>query len=294
MFYRRKLILALIESLGGSVEKLTLHKLLFLISQQQEKPTYEFIPYKFGCYSFSVNADMIAMIKHEYIHLNDNEYSIITTSTCLPDIKPVDSKILNQIISFYEGLNISQLIKHTYIQFPFYAINSTIADELLDHSQLQRVEMSRPLENEIVLFTLGYEGISLEKYLLKLIKNNIKLLVDVRKNPLSMKYGFSKSRLKKYCQSVGIDYIHIPEVGIVSSKRKQLYTQQDYDNLFSEYTATTLHTTLGYQDHILHLLKNHRRIALTCFESESNKCHRKHLALSLQSRSIFNFPISHL
>ncbi|WP_200885350.1 DUF488 family protein [Jejuia pallidilutea] len=62
----------------------------------------------------------------------------------------------------------------------------------------------RSFENDITLFTIGYEGISLEHYLNKLIRNNIKLLCDVRKNALSMKYGFSKSQLKNACEGVCI------------------------------------------------------------------------------------------
>jgi hypothetical protein len=38
MFYRRKIILALIEFFDGELEKIRLQKLLFLFCQKQEKP----------------------------------------------------------------------------------------------------------------------------------------------------------------------------------------------------------------------------------------------------------------
>jgi len=54
----------------------------------------------------------------------------------------------------------------------------------------------------MTLFTIGYEGISLEEYFNRLIKNDVKVLVDVRNNPLSMKFGFSKTQLKRFCEKL--------------------------------------------------------------------------------------------
>src|SRR5690606_40792860 len=70
-------------------------------------------------------------------------------------------------------------------------------------------------------------GISLEEYLLRLLKNDIKVLVDVRNNPLSMKFGFSKGQLRKFCDNLGIKYVHIPEVGIRSEQRQELKSQAE-------------------------------------------------------------------
>ena len=114
-------------------------------------------------------------------------------------------------------------------------LNSTIAEKILNEEYYNRVLNTIPNQNRKSIFTIGYEGVSLEKYLNKLVKNNIKLLVDVRKNPLSMKYGFSKTLLKRFCESLGIKYIHIPEVGINSNKRQTLEKQEDYDILFESY-----------------------------------------------------------
>ena len=164
---------------------------------------------------------------------------------------------------------------------PVYAIRSTIAKEVLPGKLYDRVEKVIPKDDSPTLFTIGYEGISLEKYLQKLITNNIKLLVDVRRNPLSMKFGFSKTLLKRYCNSLGIEYIHTPEVGIESNKRKTLENQSDYDKLFFEYRKTTLKETPEVQKQILKLLEKNRRIALTCFEADPCQCHRTHLAASI-------------
>ncbi|TPV34067.1 DUF488 domain-containing protein [Paucihalobacter ruber] len=294
MFYRRKIILALLELLGGEVEKLRFQKLLFLYAMKKPNPEYDFVPYKFGCYSYSAKADMNTMVKRGYLLETENKYNKTDTSNYLQKLKPADAKFLQQVIADYGQMNSNALIKHTYLNFPFYAIKSTIAKEVLTGKLYERVEKATPKDQEITLFTIGYEGVSLEMYLQKLVKNNVKLLVDVRKNPLSMKFGFSKTLLKRYCNSLDIEYLHIPEVGINSDKRQQLESQSDYDRLFADYCKTTLLETTNLQVEIVKLLQQHKRIALTCFEAEPCQCHRSHLALSISKLPNFKYALIHL
>lgn len=294
MFYRRKIILALIQMLGGELEKIRIQKLLFLFSQKKKNPEYEFIPYKFGCYSFSAKADLNTMIKNSNLIENENYFIKNIPDDFVKTLKIEDKKILNEVVQLYGGMSSSNLIKHTYINYPYYAINSTIVNNVLDQTQLKKVSDFKKEGNETILFTIGYEGISLEKYLNKLVTNDVKLLVDVRKNPLSMKFGFSKSLLKKYCESLNIEYIHIPEVGINSDQRQELNTQADYDALFETYKKTTLKETSIYQENIIELLLKYHRIALTCFEADVCQCHRKHLAETIEKKAIFDYQVKHI
>lgn len=294
MFYRRKIILALIQLLGGELEKIRIQKLLFLYSQKKKNPEYEFIPYKFGCYSFSAKADLNTMVKNGSLLENENYFIKNNPDDFVKTLKVEDKKILSEVVQLYGNMNSNSLIKHTYINFPYYAINSTIADKVLDEKQLEKVISSKKEVNETILFTIGYEGVSLEKYLNKLVSNDVKLLVDVRKNSLSMKFGFSKSLLKKYCESLGIEYVHIPEVGINSDQRQELNTQQDYDVLFEVYKKTTLKETDSYQTKIIELLTKYKRIALTCFEADICQCHRKPLAEAIAKNPIFEYEVKHI
>jgi uncharacterized protein (DUF488 family) len=185
-------------------------------------------------------------------------------------------------------------MKHTYTNYPYYAINSTVAPKLLNREQLKKVQDSRPVSNDTILFTLGYEGISLEAYLNRLLKNDVKVLVDVRNNPLSQKYGFSKTTLQRSCNSVNIDYIHFSEVGIQSELRQELIDQGDYDNLFNAYKRKTLSKTIPTQEKILGLLRTKKRIALTCFEADICQCHRKHLAEAITRLPGWNYELKHI
>ena len=125
-----------------------------------------------------------------------------------------------------------------------------------------------------MFFTIGYEGISLETYLNKLIINDVRLLVDVRKNSFSMKYGFSKSQLKNACESIGIAYMHLPQLGIESENRQELNSLNDYNKLFESYKKTTLKTNIEFLIQLKELSEKYSRVAITCFEKEICMCHR--------------------
>lgn len=188
MFYRRKIILALLEAFGNVLEKIRLQKLLFLLSRQQSKPDYDFVPYKYGCYSFSANADLIAMVKKGTLTETEGDFRKNDTTSYFKSLKPADQKYIQEVKSRYGNMNATSLMKHTYINYPFWAIKSRKAKELLDETCYNKILNAVPVSDETVLFTIGYEGISLEEYLLRLLKNDVKVLVDVRRMDLARPY----------------------------------------------------------------------------------------------------------
>jgi uncharacterized protein (DUF488 family) len=296
MFYRRKVILALIQTFGGELEKIRLHKFLFLISRQQTQPVYDFIPYKFGCFSYTVNADVLTMEKYGLLLIEDDTNSIrkLDQTDYIRQLKYSDIKILKELKNTYGRMSNEELIKYTYHKFPYYAINSEILNKLFNDKELEHINRLKPKNNNITLFTIGYEGKSVEEYLNQLIKNNIKLLLDVRKNPFSMKFGFSKNQLSNYCENIGIKYLHLPEAGIESEMRQNLSTQEDYEHLFLWYQKNILNNNKSIIYYILSLLENHRRVALTCFEADIYRCHRKYLAEAITNLPSFKYQLLHI
>jgi uncharacterized protein (DUF488 family) len=228
MYYRRKIALSLIQVFDGELEKIQLQKLLFLFTRfQKEKKTYDFVPYKFGCFSFQANSDLSTLKKYGIVSETTKSWKKEDEVNYLIELTKEDRKTISDFRIIYANKTSEDLINLTYKRYPYFAINSTIAHEHLTKEEIKNLDNYRSFENEVVLFTIGYEGITLESYLNKLIRNNIKVLCDVRKNALSMKYGFSKNQLKNACNGVGIDYIHIPEVGIDSEQRVELKTQNE-------------------------------------------------------------------
>lgn len=285
LYYRRKVALALLEMFDGQLTAKSFQKYLFLFTRKQEKKAYDFIPYRYGCFSYQANQDLATMQKYGYIEISQQATGryirIKQTSDYIGLLTLTDRQYLSEIKGKFSELNQHDLIKYTYQKYPYYAIKSSIANEILNKEELEAVERQKRSYTETQLFSIGYEGITLETYINKLIINDIRVLCDVRKNAFSQKYGFSKSQLQKACVGVGIEYVHISELGIVSDKRKELKTQKDYDNLFSEYEQTSLVQNKEALLIVRDLLATKKRVAVTCFEKNPAQCHRTRVANAL-------------
>ena len=58
LFERQRLLLTLLDAVGEPVGNTDFQKLLFLYTQECEtRPSYDFVPYKFGAFSFTSYAD---------------------------------------------------------------------------------------------------------------------------------------------------------------------------------------------------------------------------------------------
>ncbi|TXE13731.1 DUF488 family protein [Algoriphagus aquimarinus] len=294
MYYRRKIVMAILEAFGGELEKLQLQKLLMLFTTYQQEKSFHFVPYKFGCFSFQANADLSTMKKYEQVTEGEKTWRKLDQTSYWQVLKPEDRLAVTKLKTKFEGKTSRELIRYTYVNFPYYAINSTVAERYLNTAEMEIVNAKKPLSAKKVLYTIGYEGISLEEYINKLLAVDVKVLCDVRKNSLSMKYGFNKSQLQMACDGVGIRFLHIPDVGIVADKRKELNTQKDYDILFEDYKKTVLPETISRQEEILELIKTHDRVAITCFEANICQCHRKHLAEAICELPSFDYELIHL
>ena len=300
--YKKKIILALFEKLGHSISAKSLQKYLFIFSRMQlDDKIYDFVPYKYGCFSFQANQDVVSLEKAGYISIqdapnSDKLYTLLHDMRVYSNLNLFDTKILNDIVRLYGNMSQDELITYTYRTWPFSAINSVIKNRLLSKEELYKVECQRLkyIDETPMLFTMGYEGFSLEKYLQRLITNNVHVLVDVRKNAFSMKYGFSKSILEKACSGVNIKYIHIPELGIESEKRQELNTQRDYDILFDDYERTTLKKNWKYLLDVRSILDNNHRICLLCFEKDPKQCHRTRVARALMQLPNCNYNLKQL
>lgn len=294
MFYRRKIVLSILQGCGGRLNKVAIQKLLFLFASRQIRPEYEFVPYLYGCYSFSAAADFSAMIKHGHLAEVDDAYVPTSHLNYSEQLKDADRAILKDIVSQFGNTSTQQLIKHTYMNYQYYAINSSIGDKVLTREKWEQIQSSKPTSTKTILYTIGYEGSSLENYLNRLIQNDVRVLVDVRANPLSMKFGFSKNQLKDFCGKLHIRYVHIPQVGIKSEYRQELTGQPAYDELFVRYNQEIIPQTLKLQQEILQLLADEERIALTCFEADICQCHRTHLARAITKLPDWKYEVIHI
>lgn len=284
MYYRRKILLNFISAFGEQgIEKLKLQKLLFLLCQAQDKPAFDFVPYKYGCFSFQAAKDL-HVLKSHYQLLKQDGAKWLIHQPFNDELQPKEQSILSQLLNDFKHQNTTQTVSYVYDRYPYYSIKSQREMTVQQKKAAQKEIDTINTQEQKSLFTIGYEGKSIDAYLSTLVQNNIKLLCDVRKNPISMKYGFSKNQLKQYCAKLNIVYEHIPELGITSQNRQNLKEKQDYQNLFKVYQVELPTNQTGIEK-VLYLLDRHKRIALTCFEKAHQDCHRHCVSNYLQEKN---------
>lgn len=283
IFVRQRQLLTLLDALGGRVGNLDFQKLLFLYCQEPGIDAfYEFVPYRFGAFSFTSYADRRKLTERGYLAGDEKHWRLVDAGRAVAG----QSRDL-QVSAFaqrHRGLRGDALVAETYRRWPYYATRSEIAERVLrgDDAALEQIEAARPRAKPIALATIGYEGRTLENYLNVLLRASVTLLCDVRKNPISRKYGFSKKALAAGCQKMGIRYEHVPDLGITSDKRRNLDSQSDYDELFADYEANSLPKQKPALAKIRQWIREGQRVALTCYERLPEQCHRHCVADALR------------
>lgn len=296
LFDRQRLLLALVDALEGAPAGTDFQKLLFLYTKEWEaEPSYDFVPYQFGSFSFSSYADKRRLIERGL--LEDDASRWVLTDTGRVAARS-EKTLTDRTRRFAAGhaLRGDALIAEVYRRYPYYATRSKIAARVLPKAaDRAAITAAQPAVKGPGLVTLGYEGRSLEGYLNALLQDSVTLLCDVRRNPLSRKYGFAKSTLSKACENVGIRYEHLPELGIASAERKELKTQADYDALFAEYERKSLPLQGEALKKIYGWIQREgQRVALTCYEAEPCQCHRHCVAEALERLGGVSLTPQHL
>jgi hypothetical protein len=271
VYKRQRFLLSFAKALNEPCSHVDFQKLLFLYCVQHNLSFYDFVPYLYGCYSMQAAGDIRTLQAMGWLNTGTERISLnaeANNDALLPFWGIEAPELLPKVRG-------KRLIKLVYEQYPYYAINSKKASDIVDMAGLARIrtEKERLRQTGRLLFTVGYEGLSVEKYLNILIQNDVRLLCDVRNNPLSRKFGFSKSSLQKYLANIGIEYIHIPELGIISEKRNNLNTDDDYNGLFKDFESS-LPARQKWLEQVYDLYTTKDRVALTCFEHEPSHCHR--------------------
>lgn len=126
------------------------------------------------------------------------------------------------------------------------------------------------------IFTLGYEGLSLEVFIARLKAVRVRTVLDVRANPLSRKRGFSKSAFSAALDVAGISYIHLREMGCPKTIRDRYKRDGDW----SAYTHAFLAYLAEQSEPLANLVRvaGHSSSCLVCFEADFNRCHRTYVA----------------
>lgn len=293
MLYRQKVLLALIEAFGGNLRKTDLQKLLFLFCKERGVNYYEFFPYQYGAFSLMAYYDKRKLTQRKLLRDTDN-FAVRPTESFIAKLRIEDGITLREFADRTGQIRGDSLIRKTYLEHPRYAKRSEVAAHVLSADELKAVQAAQLRVPAETLFTIGYEGTSIDGFLNRLIERDIRLVIDVRKNPVSRKYGFSKKRLKEHLARVDISYAHEPDVGVASHLRQSVGAPQDYAKLFEHYARVMLPKQRPVLDRIVEATKTFRRVALTCFESDSQMCHRHKITDAIAALESNDIRISHI
>jgi uncharacterized protein (DUF488 family) len=140
--------------------------------------------------------------------------------------------------------------------------------------------------DRLPLFTIGYEGRTLDEFLAALTDARVELLIDVRAVAASRRPGFSKTALAGAVREVGIDYLHLrplgtPKAGRDAARKGRI---QEMRRIYEDQLATP-EAQLALQQAEAAALE--RRAALLCFERDAGCCHRAMVAERLVEQSGF-------
>ena len=123
------------------------------------------------------------------------------------------------------------------------------------------------------IFTIGYEGTTMDEFLAALKAAGVERLIDVRALPLSRRPGFSKSPLRGALEEVGIEYVHLKALGTPAEGRSAARAGRhaDLERIYAGQLDLPEAIVQGAQ---MIELAEEKPSALLCFEREPAHCHR--------------------
>ncbi len=140
-------------------------------------------------------------------------------------------------------------------------------------------------------FTFGYSGRKTDEILVALKSRNVRTLVDIRQNAVSMyRPELSKSNLARLIEKNGMIYAHLPELGVPRDIRAKAIETGTREVIWKWYDENVVTSFLGNN---LHLFLNafEYPIALMCTEIDPRECHRHRLSLALEQRGMRGFDL---
>ncbi|MDI6815886.1 MAG: hypothetical protein QME41_01650, partial [Actinomycetota bacterium] len=132
-------------------------KFLLLATNMQDKPLFEFTPYKYGCFSFTSYCDKRALTRDGIIK-NDDGWINSDCVDYYAQLTTIDQSILRKVKREYGQLSGNNLISLVYQKFPYYTINSEIASNFIDEDSIKRNKQIYLSQTNSAVFSIGYEG----------------------------------------------------------------------------------------------------------------------------------------
>ncbi len=181
MFARRKVLLALLANVGRPLNKTELVKLAFLFRHEtdfgRKDGFYDFVPYKYGPFSFALYRELDALQTDGYLLGGTATVQIDPRAAGLCEdlentLPPAASAAISKIVQKYGSMRRRELIGLVYGRYARYVARSEIG------GRVPRAGATSPLR-EVAVYTVGYEGKSVDAFFDGLTTAGIQAVLDV-------------------------------------------------------------------------------------------------------------------
>ena len=135
-------------------------------------------------------------------------------------------------------------------------------------------------------YTIGYSGRTLTDFIRTLKQAGVVTLIDIRYNAISMyKPDFTRRNLEPALRRRGIEYLHVPDLGVPSDIRHIATATENREFIWNWYDA---HVVPQYASGNLDWFFNsaNHPVALMCVEAAPIDCHRHRLSLALEHHGL--------
>lgn len=293
MLNRQRLILALLDRAGRPVQHTMLVKLAFLLREEtsvgKDRTFYHFVPYRQGPFSFALYRELEALRRDGYVEWRERWFALREQTReqsheQIERLSRAQLEATDSVVREYRPRSRSSLLRSVYQRYPWYSIKSDLGEYLPEN-------LPTPPRRSAGVYTVGYEGKSVDEFFNGLIASGMTGLVDVRANPISRKYGFAKRSMSRIAENLGLAYHHLPELGISGEHRASLSDFASYQRLLDKYESEVLPRRGAYVQKASELLRI-QPSALLCMERDVRCCHRGRLANHLSASS--DLVVDHL
>ncbi|MBT3293760.1 MAG: DUF488 domain-containing protein [Verrucomicrobia bacterium] len=281
---RQKALLYLCQAAGGRLSDSHLQALSFLVQQETKtgggSTFYAFLPHGGRPYSFTLAHEAMRLHAKGFFEGSPGKEWHVN-GAAKEATGSLGFELREDVYSVakeYGGYADASLKKNIRARYPRYARKPASADRA--HT-----------ERGQYISTIGYEGLSADEFLALLLQHQIKMLIDVRSNPVARKFGFHASTLRRLTGEIGIEYQHEPTLGIASTARQSLDTDDDYRQLFLAYEGSVLQDETETIGRVGTLMKE-TPSALMCMEADPCYCHRSRLSSLLSKQT--DLPERHI
>ncbi|MHC4695499.1 MAG: hypothetical protein ACYTFA_02020 [Planctomycetota bacterium] len=206
MLKRQKIILALLQSAAKPLSRTMFVKLSFLLRAETKIGTdatfYDFVPYQFGPFSFALYREIEALERQSYLVQDDDRLSLAKclvreTRALVEELPRSVRSSVRHVTSRYASRTQKALVRDVYARYPWYATKSELTDLL--PATMPQLPSAPP-----GVYTVGYEGVSVDAFFDRLLHAGIRGIADVRANPVSRKYGFARTSLSGISVKLGL------------------------------------------------------------------------------------------